>query len=78
MGAVDQVAADRARAVGLAPQLVGLAEEDARLLAEQHDCEVRVASRDGEAYMLTLDYVPSRLDVVVENGEVTAVLLRDD
>ena len=77
MGVVD-AAEDKARAQSLAPQLVGLAEEDARVLAHQHDCEVRVASRDGEAYMLTLDYVPSRLDVVVEDGVVSAVLLRDD
>ena len=74
----DQADAERARASELAPELVGLSEDEASGLARSRNCSVRVASRDGEAYMLTLDYVPSRLDVVVEAGVVTAVLLRDD
>jgi hypothetical protein len=62
--AVDQQAAER---------LVGLTEEEATKLAESNGWAVRVVSRDGESFPITMDYRTDRVNLTVENGVVTAV-----
>ena len=34
-------------------------------------CELRVVERDGQALVVTEDYIPTRINVVTEAGEVT-------
>lgn len=47
-------------------------EEDATTCANSMGLVVRIASRDGEDYMLTMDYSSSRVNFTVENQIVTA------
>jgi hypothetical protein len=56
-----------------AQQVVGESVQGAERLAERHGCSVRVIERDGEPLAGTDDLVPSRINVVVENGLVTQV-----
>lgn len=54
------------------PDLVGLTEQQGVATATDTGWETRTAVRDGEEMMLTMDYVPTRLNLVVENGVITA------
>ena len=54
--------------------LVGLTEDEAAEAAEALGWEVRVANLDGEDQALTMDLRPNRVNVAVEDGEVTEVL----
>ncbi|MDO8391225.1 MAG: hypothetical protein Q7V57_12120 [Actinomycetota bacterium] len=56
-----------------AGQLLGVAEADAAKVAEQFGWTVRVVKRDGEQLAVTMDYNESRVNVVVEDGVITAV-----
>jgi hypothetical protein len=55
-----------------APGFVGLTEDEATSQAAAHSWTVRVVARDGEGLVRTEDYNPERVNVVVEDGIVTA------
>lgn len=50
--------------------VVGLEEEDAMEQAEEQEVPARVVSRDGEDLPVTMDFVPERLNLWIEDGEV--------
>lgn len=52
---------------------VGLSEQAARDKAETAGVRARVVERDGEPLPVTMDYVPGRLNLHVQNGEVYKV-----
>lgn len=56
------------------PVLVGLTEDEAAEAAEALGWEVRVIRIDGEDQAMTMDLRPNRVNVAVEDGEVTEVL----
>lgn len=56
-----------------ASKLVGLTEDEASKVAVSNGWSVRVAKRDGEAYMLTTDYQPDRVNLTIVKGVVTGV-----
>lgn len=51
--------------------LVGLSEAEAEAEAEANGWTVRVVERDGEEYMVTMDYSDSRVNLTIEGGVVT-------
>lgn len=51
---------------------VDATEKDATTCAASMGLTVRIASRDGENLMLTMDYSPSRVNFNVDSGIVTA------
>ena len=53
--------------------LTGLGVDEATKVAESNGWTLRVSTLDGEAQMLTEDYSPSRVNVSVTGGVVTAV-----
>lgn len=54
-----------------APVSFGGADLDStRQMLENYEFEVRVASRDGESFFLTMDFHPHRLNVSVTHGEI--------
>ena len=53
--------------------LIGLTEDEARKVAGERGWTVRVAMRDGEAFMLTTDYREDRVNLTVEKNAVTSV-----
>ncbi len=53
--------------------LIGLTEDEAFEAAASRGWEVRVASRDGESFSLTMDYLGNRVNLTVDDGMVTAV-----
>lgn len=56
-------------------RIVGLPEAEAeKLAAAEGDCTVRVIVRDGESLPATMDFNPSRINVEVEDGKVTAIV----
>ena len=55
------------------PDVVGLAEADATAKLEGVGFGVRIAERDGEAFMLTKDYRSDRVNLVIAGGVVTSV-----
>lgn len=56
-----------------ADSLIGLTEDEARKVATERGWIVRVAMRDGEAFMLTTDYREDRVNLTVEKNTVTSV-----
>ena len=56
-----------------ANSLMGLTEEEAQATAGQNGWVVRIAARDGEYFMLTMDYVTNRVNLTIEKTIVTAV-----
>jgi len=54
-----------------AEEIIGLTEADAARTAEERGLTLRIGERDGETYMLTADYVDTRITVKIENGKVT-------
>jgi hypothetical protein len=56
-----------------AQKLIGLSEDEARKVADGLGWTVRVAMRDGEAFMLTEDFQTNRVNLTVTKGSVTAV-----
>jgi hypothetical protein len=56
-----------------ARELVGESVQDAARLARRNDCSVRVVERDGQPLPGTDDFVPSRINVVIDDGLVTQV-----
>lgn len=53
--------------------LVGDSLDAAEKRAAGYGCIIRVVERDGEAFPVTLDFSPSRINVVVEDDLVTGV-----
>jgi hypothetical protein len=56
-----------------ADSLIGLTEDEAKKVATERGWSVRVAMRDGEAFMLTTDYRQDRVNIVVAKNVVTSV-----
>ena len=54
-------------------KLVGLTEDEATSTAEANGWIVRISSRDGEDFPLTMDYVQNRVNLVISEGKVTSV-----
>jgi len=54
-----------------AQELIGMSEEAAEKCAVDAGYTWRVTERDGEMFAMTMDYYPTRINVVVENGLVT-------
>lgn len=67
--AVDVPALSQEEAV----KLVGLTEEEATKVAETNGWVVRVSSRDGEDFQMTMDYVTNRVNLAIVDGKVTGV-----
>jgi hypothetical protein len=53
--------------------LVGLTEEEATKVAESKGWMIRVSSRDGEDFQMTMDYVTNRVNLAIVDGKVTGV-----
>jgi hypothetical protein len=58
-----------------AKKLIGLTEAEAQKVATELGWQVRVAMRDGEAFMLTSDYLTNRVNLTIVAGSVTAVVV---
>lgn len=58
-----------------AKKLIGLTEAEAQKVATELGWQVRVAMRDGEAFMLTTDYQTNRVNLTVTKGSVTNVVI---
>jgi predicted small lipoprotein YifL len=56
-----------------ADSLIGLTEDEAKKVATERGWSIRVAMRDGEAFMLTTDYRQDRVNITVVNNLVTSV-----
>ena len=56
-----------------AQTLLGLSEADAEAAAAGYAWGYRVVARDGEQFAITMDYSPTRVNVTIEAGVVTAV-----
>jgi hypothetical protein len=54
--------------------VVGLSVEEAETAAEEAGFTVRIARQDGEDLALTMDFIPNRVNVEVEDGVVTGVV----
>ena len=54
-----------------ARELVGLDELEAKFCVETSDLLWRVVGRDGESFIVTLDYIPQRVNVVIISGLVS-------
>jgi hypothetical protein len=54
-------------------KLIGLTEAEAQKVAAELGWQVRVAMRDGEAFMLTTDFQTNRVNLTIVAGSVTAV-----
>ena len=58
-----------------AKSLIGLTESEAVKVASERGWTIRVAMRDGEAFMLTKDYSENRVNLTVVKTVVTAVTI---
>jgi len=58
-----------------AKKLIGLTEAEAQKVATELGWQVRVAMRDGEAFMLTTDYQTNRVNLTITKGSVTLVVV---
>ena len=56
-------------------KLIGLTEAEAQKVATELGWQVRVAMRDGEAFMLTTDYQTNRVNLTITKGLVAAVAI---
>ena len=56
-----------------AKKLIGLEETEALKVATELGWQVRIAMRDGEAFMLTKDYQTNRVNLTITKGVVTNV-----
>lgn len=55
--------------------LLGMTEAEATTYAGGQGWTVRIASRDGEQFPLTMDYIPSRVNLSVDQGLVSYVFI---
>ena len=58
-----------------AKKLIGLTEAEAQKVATELGWQVRVAKRDGEAFMLSQDYQTNRVNLTITKGLVVAVVV---
>jgi hypothetical protein len=58
----------------VADTVLGMSEAEATKIAEAKGLTVRVGSRDGEDFALTMDYRSDRVTLTVVAGIVTAVV----
>jgi len=58
-----------------AKKLIGLTEAEAQKVAAELGWQVRVAMRDGEAFMLTQDFQTNRVNFTISKGLVTNVVI---
>jgi hypothetical protein len=58
-----------------AKKLIGLTEAEAQKVATELGWQVRIAMRDGEAFMLTQDFQTNRVNLTIVAGSVTAVVV---
>ena len=58
-----------------AKKLIGLTEAEAQKVAAELGWQVRIAMRDGEAFMLTTDFQTNRVNLTIVTGSVTAVVV---
>lgn len=58
-----------------AKKLIGLTEAEAQKVAAELGWQVRIAMRDGEAFILTLEYLTNRVNLTITKGFVTAVVV---
>jgi hypothetical protein len=58
-----------------AKKLIGLTEAEAQKVAAELGWQVRVAMRDGEAFMLTQDFQTNRVNLTIAKGLVTNVVI---
>lgn len=56
-------------------KLIGLTEAEAQKVATELGWQVRIAMRDGEAFMLTTDYQTNRVNLTITKGLVAAVVV---
>ena len=56
-------------------KLIGLTEAEAQKVATELGWQVRVAMRDGEAFMLAQDYLTNRVNLTITKGSVTFVVV---
>lgn len=56
-------------------KLIGLTEAEAQKVAAELGWQVRVAMRDGEAFMLTQDFQTNRVNLTITKGYVTFVVV---
>ena len=76
MPSVDPtVAPDMSVAKEVADSVVGMSEAEATKTAEAKGLTVRVGSRDGEDFPLTMDYRTDRVTLTVKADKVTAVVV---
>jgi hypothetical protein len=68
----DVMSPDQSAPEGVPAGVVGAAEDAAVAAAEAAGFAVRVVERDGEVYATTQDYRTDRLNLVVDDGVVTA------
>lgn len=54
--------------------VIGLSIKEAEVKARLFNNRLRVMIEDGEHYICTCDYVPSRINVEVTNGIVTSIV----
>ena len=65
---MDRIAMDTTQ---WAQELIGMSEEVAEKCALDAGYTWRVTERDGEMFALTMDYYPTRINVVVDKGLIT-------
>jgi hypothetical protein len=66
----DLLGLSQRRASAVGKQLPGLSEDDARDLAAQSGCHLRVTRRDGRSLPMTLKYDAHCIDVAIADGVV--------
>lgn len=71
----DISAPDQEQADQPVPQVVGLSESAAISTLEDSGHTYRITSRDGQSFPVTADYNAQRVNLSVDNGEVTAYFL---
>jgi hypothetical protein len=67
-GLMDDIAQETTR---FGQDLIGMAEEKALECAEDAGYLWRVFERDGEQFALTMDYIPTRINVAISRGNIT-------
>jgi len=51
-------------------QILGCSEEQAITILKQKEMSIRIVERDNEKFLMTADYIPNRINLIVRNGIV--------
>jgi len=54
----------------VALECIGLTEGEAASKIKGAGCSIRVTRRDTQAFLMTMDYAPSRINVAIEHGRI--------